>query len=309
MAIEQFPAQIDPTPPVTTVESAVQPYTTVPVTTTPSTYPQGGGATQPGVAPSQIELGQQVVIDQDMIDTLIAAGLAPYDSSPQYRPLPRPASDPRYAPQGWTPDQGSYVYEGGGLVDASGRVLTRPNAEGVESTYYYDPIQDGFNLYISSSPAQRLAVMRTLNRKGIATDTMQQIANGYAYLHEQANGLGVSIDVAIQRFSVYAPDSPVKADATYRVSAPADIKSVAQQTAIQVLGREMPEQVADAFVSMYQNLQRAEGKGIAEGGEVMAAPSISAAAEQFARERFPDRADAFETLNYMDMFFNAAKGL
>ena len=48
---------------------------------------------------------------------------------------------------------------------------------------------------------------------------------------------------------------------------------------------------------------------MAEGEEVMSAPTISTAAEQFARERFPDRADAFETLNYMDMFFNAAKGL
>jgi len=308
MAIEQFPTQIDPTPPVTTIESAIQPYATVPQST-PSTYPQGGGAVQPGMYPSQMELDQQGEIDAAIVQAMIDAGFAPYDSSPEYRPLARLASDPRFAPPGWTPDQGDYEYTGAGLVNDNGQILTRKNAENVEDTYYYDPIQDGFNLYISQTPAQRLLIMRTLNRKGFATETIEQIAAGYAFLHEEANKLGVSVDVAVKRFSVYAPDSPVKTGATYRISAPADIKSVAQQTAIQIIGREMPEQVADAFVSMYQKLQRAEGKAISEGGEVMAAPSISAAAEQFAKQRFPNRADAYETLNYMDMFFNAAKGL
>jgi len=312
MALEQFPSQTDPTPPVTTVASAVQPYPQPVDTTmsTPSTYPQPGQpAIQPGISETQAALAQQRDIDQTYLDLLEMQGLQLYDPSPAYKPLPRPATDPRFAPQGWTPEQGPYMYQGGGLVDTDGMILTRPNEQGVEDVYYYDASLDAFNLYISSSPSQRLAVMRILNRKGIQTETLEEIVRGYAYLYEQANQLGVAFDVALQRFSVYAPDAPITAEAVYRVTSPTDIKSIAQQTAVQIIGREMPEEDANRFVQIYQNLQRAEGRQAAEGGEVMAAPSISAAAEQFTRERFADRADAYETLNYMDMFFNAARGL
>lgn len=306
-----------------------QQQSTPPNTTTPSS---GASA----ITPSQQAGSGMVTMTQEAFDVLMSTlgQIAPQqDTSSQTNPPPRWATDPRYGPAptvfpgGARPGRqqpgarelvpgarpaNTYMYNGPGLVDSTGRILTRLNPEtGQEEPYQYDPRQDGFNAYVTATPEEREMVADTLRDKGFKIETYQDYVDGYSFLFSQANDAGLSFDRAFKEFKRYAPDVKPKAKAapTYRVTSAADIKAVAKEVAFKTLGRNFTDAEADQFVKTYQQMEVSAQQRAAGGGVVEAQPDIGVAAQQFAEKTAPGEAGATRYFGHVNAFMSSLRGL
>ena len=288
----------------------------------------GGGSGGSSITPNQSAGSNQVSISQDLYDYLLsqAAVAGTSQTNQTSNPPSRWATDPRFGPTATgvftgaapTPSltpgaialggrpANTYMYNGPGLVDSTGRVLTRTNENGEEEPYLYSPVQDGYNAYVTASPEQREMVADTLREAGFTMDTIDDYVNGYAYLFEQANLAGLSFDRLYTQFKMYAPKVQAKGSSpTYRVTNADDIKAVAKSVAYQTLGRNFTDDEANRFVETYQQMELSTQQRAAGGGVVEAAPDIGVAAEGFAQQAAPKEADAYKYLGHVNALFNS----
>lgn len=287
---EQFPEQQlapqqqQPTPP----EQDQQPP--------PVIQPSGGSPITPGGV-----LGGLENLAQRMSET---ASTQLSVNEPEYLPPPREASDPRFRPAGTPAGQTTYVYVGGGLVDDDGNVLTDENG----NTFYYNPSIDGSNLYMESTPAQRMRIIDMMERHGYAMDTMDQILGNYRRLFEFANEQGREITAAIRLFENEFPEVD-KAEPVYTVTSSADLAASFRQSFRNAAGREPDDNLVDRFVRSYQAEERAYGKALTTGeGAVTAPATLAVAGQQFAEETRPLLVDRQKELGSWNKFFNAIQG-
>jgi hypothetical protein len=298
---------------------------------------QGSGGNQ-GTGGSAVTSTQQagsklVTLSQDTLDQLMAlVAQSSYQNTAgrSNNPPPRWATDDRYKPSkvagiGVAAPTGvqnvggrmynTYMYEGAGLVDGAGRVLTREevdeNGQRVETPYIYDPATDGFNAYITADPEERELVADTLREAGYRIETVEDYIDGYTLLFDFSNRNGTSFDRTFKEFKLFAPkvEPKGKAAPTYRVTSPNDIKAVAKQVAYKTLGRAFSDSEADQFVKTYQQMEVASQQQAMQPGVATAAPDIGVAAEEFAMQEAPSEAQAFEFFGHMDAFVSSLRGL
>lgn len=224
--------------------------------------------------------------------------LQSYGQSYSYNPPPRPASDPRFAPVGWSPanryDQ--YSYTGGGLVNEKGLVTLFD--DGGQPRYYTS--EDATQYYFGMPTAQKALILETMSRKGYSVGSPDRDQNAIWDLMQMSNMMGRTIDVTLSQLDRIAGDVSQKVAAPrYRVSSSADIRTVANQVAQRTLGREFTSDESQRFVESYQQAEL--GYQQATAGVVESTPAVDVAAQQFAQEVAPTEANAYKYLGAVDM--------
>ena len=217
--------------------------------------------------------------------------------SSRYSPPPRPASDPNFAPSGWSPSNryDQYTYTGPGLVDGNG--LVRLFDDNGQPRYYTQG--DATQYYYSLGPAQRSLILNVMARKGYSVGTPERDQNAIWDLMLASNNLGRTLEVTLRELDKVAPDVAEKVAAPrYRVSSSADLKTIANQVAQRTLGREFTADESARFVQSYQ--QSELGLQQAGAGVVEDIPSVDVAAEQFAQQVAPTEANAYAYLGAVD---------
>jgi hypothetical protein len=263
--------------------------------TPPVVQPSGGSLAPGGIAATMMDLAAQMSQ---------AASSQLSTDEPEYLPPPREASDPRFRPAGTPAGQTSYVYTGPGLVDDDGQILTDESG----NTFYYNPSVDGSNLYMESTPAQRMRIIDMMERHGYAMDTMDQILGGYQRLFQFANEQGREIAAAIRLFESEFPEVD-KPEPVYTVTSSADLAASFRQSFRNAAGREPDDNLVNRFVRSYQAEERAYGEALTTGeGAVTAPASLAVAGQQFAEETRPFLVDRQKELGSWNKFFNAIQG-
>jgi hypothetical protein len=221
-------------------------------------------------------------------------------------PPPRTVTDPRFR-QADQPE--SYTWQGHGLVDDDGNILTRENPQtGQQEIYYYVPSVDGMNAYLNSNPDQRARIIDMLEKKGFLMDTYDQIARGYETLFSFANSRGREFASAVRLFEANFPDTE-DASPVYSVTSAADLKASIRQSFRNATGQLPNDALIDRFVKMYQEEERTYGQALTTGeGAVEAPPSLAVAGQQFAEQTRPLLVDRQKELGSWNKFFNAIQG-
>lgn len=235
------------------------------------------------------------------IDQLMIGGppiAATYGTSYDYAPPPRPASDPNFAPAGWSPanryDQ--YTYTGPGLVDGNG--IIRMFDQSGQPRYYTQ--EDATQYYYSLPSAQKALILGVMERKGYSVGTPDRDQNALWDLMLMSNRLGRTLDVTLTQLDRIAGDVAQSVAAPrYRVSASADIRAVGNEVAKRTLGREFTADEAERFVQSYQQAELGYQQSTAGVTEQPAA--VDVAAEQFAQQVAPTEANAYAYLGAVDM--------
>jgi len=188
-------------------------------------------------------------------------------------------------------------YSGPGVVDANDNFGLLDEAG---NPTYYDLRNDPTQLYFALGEEQLSNLIDILDRKNYRVDTGPQVVSALTDLMETANIMGRTWDVALRLIDQKFPDRAEQIAAPrYRVSAKADIRTVANQVAKQTLGREFTEQEAERFVQSYQQAEL--GYQQARSGVIEQPPAMDVAAQQFAQEVAPTEANAYKYLGAVDM--------
>lgn len=231
--------------------------------------------------------------------TLVGATGTQVQTSQEYYPAGRPSRDPRFAPQGWSPANvyDTYLYSGPGIVDSQTLGVKLFDQQGQPRFYRYE---DATEEFYSMPNARRTAIMDYLDRQGFDVgDTVSAIGSLWKVM-QIANSRGIDYEKTMIDLSKYGVQQQVQAAPLYRVTAAADIKSVANEVAKQTMGRELSEGELAQFVSEQQ--QRELGYQRATSGVVESPPSLQVSAEQFARGAAPSEAAAYTYLGKVRKF-------
>lgn len=200
------------------------------------------------------------------------------------------------------------VYTGEGLVDATGKVVTRDG-----QPYYYDVDNEPGVVWSSLTPRSRNNLMEKLAAAGFMSENsigdysseMTAIAqwlqaSNYSGL-EKNNFLSSRLagESVVNRGGGSAP--------TYRVSNPDELKLIAKKVSQQTLGRELNDEDVNRFVKAYQ-AQEIAGQS-QTGGVVTQTMGSDVAAQQFAQEVAPTEANAYKYLGYVNKFVDSIGSL
>jgi hypothetical protein len=220
-----------------------------------------------------------------------SAMMTPEEKSP-YSPPPREIfSDGKWQ-----------EYDGPGVVDGRGQFVRFDDAG---NPSYYDLDNDPIQLYYGMSPESLTMITDVLDRKGYSVNTAPQVQSAIANIMLQANVMGRDFNHVLRQLDSIVPDKQTPAP-RYRVSAAADIRSVAHEIARRTLGRRFTEEEVDKFVQSYQATQvQAQQAG---GGVSEQAPSADVAAEQYAMQVAPTEAQGYKFLGKVDSFMNMMRG-
>lgn len=201
------------------------------------------------------------------------------------------------------------VYTGEGLVDATGKVITRDG-----QPFYYDVDNEPGVVWSSLTPRSRNSLMDKLAAAGFMSENsigdysseMTAIAqwlqaSNYSGL-EKNNFLSSRLagESVVNRGGGSAP--------TYRVSNPDELKIIAKKVSQQTLGRELNDEDVDRFVKAYQ-AQEIAGQKQPSGGVVTQTMGSDVAAQQFAQEIAPTEANAYKYLGYVNKFVDSIGSL
>jgi len=188
-------------------------------------------------------------------------------------------------------------YSGPGVVDSNANFGLLDEAG---NPTYYDLRNDPTQLYNEIGEQQLSVLIDILDRKGYRVDTGPQVISALSDLMEYANVMGRTWDVALRTMDQKFPDQAEKIAAPrYRVSAPADIRTVANEVAKRTLGRAFNDDEAERFVRSYQQAEL--GYQQATSGVIEQPASMDVAAQQFAEEVAPTEANAYKYLGAVDM--------
>lgn len=188
-------------------------------------------------------------------------------------------------------------WTGPGVVNRNGRFEFYDDAG---DPGFYDLRNDPTQLYYSMPDEQRETLLDLLDRKGYNVNTAPRAISAIEDLMLQSNVMGRTWDVTLRQLSKVAPDRASGVAAPrYRVSAAADIKTLANEVAKRTLGRAFTDDEAERFAQAYQQSELAAQQQVS--GVVESQPSVDVAAEQFARQQAPQEADAYKYLGAVDM--------
>jgi hypothetical protein len=189
------------------------------------------------------------------------------------------------------------MYDGPGVVDANGQFALK-DANG--NPTYYDLQNDPTQIYYGMGDEQREMLLDILERKNMNVSNPNAAINAITNLLETANIMGRTWEVALRMVDQQFPDASRSAAAPrFRVSAAADIRSVANEVAKRTLGRQFTDDEVQRFVTSYQQSEMRFQQQTA--GVVEAPPSADVAAEQFAQQVAPTEANAYKYLGAVDM--------
>jgi len=230
--------------------------------------------------------------------TLFGATGQQYTQEPEYYPPPRPAKDPMFAPEDWSPSYSpareaiydSYLYGGPGIVDTATGNIKLFDQQGNPRFYRYEDATDEF---YSMPAARRDAIMDYLDGQGFDVgDTVSAISSMWKVM-QLANNRGIDYEQTMMELSKYgAKKTPVAP--VYRVTAAADLRAVANEVAKQTMGRELTEDESARFVTERQQAEVSYQQGGA--GMIEQLPNVSVAAEGFAQSAAPTETAAYTYL-------------
>jgi len=245
--------------------------------------------------------GQNIIGYTDVTtgqQTLFGATGQQYTQEPEYYPPPRPAKDPMFAPEDWSPSYSpareaiydSYLYGGPGIVDTATGNIKLFDQQGNPRFYRYEDATDEF---YSMPAARRDAIMDYLDGQGFDVgDTVSAISSMWKVM-QLANNRGIDYEQTMMELSKYgAKKTPVAP--VYRVTAAADLRAVANEVAKQTMGRELTEDEAARFVTERQQAEVSYQQGGA--GMIEQLPNVSVAAEGFAQSAAPTETAAYTYL-------------
>ena len=245
--------------------------------------------------------GQNIIGYTDVTtgqQTLFGATGQQYTQEPEYYPPPRPAKDPMFAPEDWSPSYSpareaiydSYLYGGPGIVDTATGNIKLFDQQGNPRFYRYEDATDEF---YSMPAARRDAIMDYLDGQGFDVgDTVSAISSMWKVM-QLANNRGIDYEQTMMELSKYgAKKTPVAP--VYRVTAAADLRAVANEVAKQTMGRELTEDEAARFVTERQQAEVSYQQGGA--GMIEQLPNVSVAAEGFAQSAAPTESAAYTYL-------------
>lgn len=214
------------------------------------------------------------------------------------------SSDGRYlfAPPDWT-GTGTYTFSGEGIIDREGNILLFDNQGNIRSYMEEDALAEFYSMLDSD----REDLLDDLEQIGLNVDSSLRATQSFWVLMQHANQRGlewrmVLDDLQAQQQRLDLDDAP-----KYYVSPKATISDTANRVALETLGREFTEQELERFVSSYNEAELATQQQ--EEGVTQYAPSMSAAAEEFAQQTAPKEADAYAYLNRMNTFIDSLGGL
>lgn len=201
--------------------------------------------------------------------------------------------------QSWNPPKRWAIVDGRWKFDTHQGIVL---ANGTIRPEYYDLNNEPEQIWYSMNPAVRNEVINVFRSKGIAAQTPGAQINAFGDLLRTSNALGVEWKTALNRFQAL-PVAKTSTGPSYRVSNPADLKALVKAVFRETLGREANEAEANQFVTQYQQQQIQGQRGTVQ------APSGEVAAQAFARQVAPREAGAYDLLNYIGLFADAARGI
>jgi hypothetical protein len=193
----------------------------------------------------------------------------------------------------------SFGYVGQNLVNADG-TITRGQ---------YDPSNEAYSeLARMTDVGVRLSFLNSLKARGLygsskvsSTGFASEDLSAMTDFLRFANSQGVTADVAhSQLLTMFPATGTGKA---IRTTAKADIRSIFKNATRQLLGRDLPPEVIEKFVSAY------EGKEVTEATGGVKAPSIANAAQETVEQQYGGEANAMGMANLMDLMDKKIKGL
>ena len=124
-----------------------------------------------------------------------------------------------------------------------------------------------------------------------------------------ANSQGVTFEVAKRiAETIPAVQGGTKAPSV-RLTSKDDLNVVFRKTAQDLLGYELPDDVAQRFSKAYNQLEISEGQQAAAGGVYQAAAAPGTVAEQQIRQQFAPEAQSFAAGNYAEIMDRRIKEL
>lgn len=286
-----------------------------------------GNGTTPVVDPytAFLELIEQLRTDgvsEDVIgglmDQFIAIGGGADVGGVSYPP--RQATDPYFAPEGWDPSQGPYLYDGPYVVDFNGEVLVERDQQGkprqIGTTFIpinINPLVVGSQEYVQlaqTNPEYAEQLIDTLSDKGFATGTIQQNVRAFQALVE----MGVQNGVDWRTMFTWIQENQPDAEDGAQISIPSvtsidDIKAIANRTALDVIGRELSDAEATRLAFGYRGMQTGyyEQTQDPEAQMAVQAPTPTTYAQQFVEQQMPQEERAYAAMNRVESLFNAAR--
>ena len=242
---------------------------------------------------------------------------------------PRLAIDPLFAPSGWKPEDGPYQYTGPGMVDVDGKIMVLRDQDGQPildpvnqkpEVIVYDPRASAAQEYFAmqQDPERQDELDYTLmllESKGYKTGTLSDNLATFTKIFQTAKDTGVSFAQVIQNIQMYQPDAETTDDqAGFRVtqlSSPADISTIANNTAQQAIGRKLTATEQQAFVQAFQNTQRGYYAQVNDPNamEITQAPSVDVAAQNFISQQAPKEQVAYDALTNVGWLINGLRGV
>lgn len=199
------------------------------------------------------------------------------------------------------------IYDGPGLVDTKGNLLTRDG-----QPFYYNNDYDPGAVYAGLTPGTRAEKLQILYDKGFYRSgkpgDFASDVNALGLAMEYANMYGISIDRAFTEIAANIPSQGGGgggAAVRYRVSNPDDVKAVARKVSQDTLGREFTENELNKFVATFRSQEIGAQQAARSSSVVTDSPSAQTSAETFAQQVAPTEANAYKYLGYVNKLFNA----
>ncbi len=238
-------------------------------------------------------------------------------------PVPvAPPANPAYAKQGDVPSPGSsqgksFSYAGipQDFLPESGKLpkqIKNPTTGAISYTYY-DLNLDSNVIYQAMSPELRKKVFDGLARKDGSSSSNRNSDKEKSLLSDlllYANIAGLPWQTAYEDYMKKLPDSTGSKKApSVRVTSTDDLDVVFRKTAQELLGYELPPEVAQRFGKAYNQLEIAEGRQAAAGGVYQAAAAPGTVAEQQIRKQFGAEVTAVQAGDFAQIMSQRIKEL
>lgn len=220
------------------------------------------------------------------------------------------------------PNAQDYVtVRGGGGTKRSytGPLLVNEKQQIERQPYDLSPLTDANTVLLSlaKNPTQLKYYTNLLQTRGYygsskptATRTDNTDRSAIAEFLNFANSQGVTYKLAFQMLEGMPQ---VKAAGTkapsIRVTSQSDLDVVFRKTAQELLGYELPPEVAQRFGKAYNQLEISEGQQAAAGGVYQAAAAPGTVAEQQILKQFAPEAQSFAAGNYAEIMDRRIKEL
>ena len=198
--------------------------------------------------------------------------------------------------------QGQFNMAMQNVVSAEVKTKKLFNASGQVARDQYTP-DDALVELRKMNPSDRVAFLNELYKRDFfpsskgpsATGLDNSSVNAMEQFLMMANSTGYTLDVAKPMlFATYEPVQGLPgtggAPRQYAISAPIDIKAVADRVAEQMIGRRLTGAQAQQIIKMVQGAERKAG--MQTGTEQVQAPSAQNIAEQQIRQRFSPEAQS-----------------